>query len=194
MSKTYFFNGEEIDENQLIMRIRQGEEELFSLITFEFLPVINKYVSALDCSGGDSEDFVQIGLLALCGAVDAYDFASASFSTFASLCIRRAIISELRYFSSKKQIPRGALSDINEAEIWNENDPESAFIDKESINVLTDKIKLTLSSFEYKVLTAYLKHGNYSKVGAALNITPKEVNNALQRARKKIRKSIGGSR
>lgn len=194
MSKTYFYNGEEIDENQLIHRIRKGEEELFSLITSSYLPIIYKYVSSLNYSDIDKDDFVQIGLLALYGAVDAYDFKSASFVTFACLCIRRAIISELRYVSSKNQFSKDILSTISDAELWNDNDPESAFIDKESISVLIDKIKLSLSDFEYKVLTAYLKFGNYSKVGEALAITPKEINNALQRARKKIRKSIGNIR
>ena len=194
MSKTYFYNSEEIDENQLILRIRKGEEELFSLITSSYLPIIYKYVSSLNCSEIDKDDFVQIGFLALYGAVDAYDFKSASFATFACLCIRRAIISELRYVSSKNQFSKDTLSTISDAELWNDNDPESAFIDKESISALIDKIKLSLSDFEYKVLTAYLKFGNYSKVGEALAITPKEINNALQRARKKIRKSIGNIR
>lgn len=194
MAKTYFYNDKEINEEQLILRIRNGEDELFSLISSAYLSVINKYVSALDCSGVDREDFVQIGLLALCGAINAYDFSSASFYTFASLCIKRAIISEIRHFSAKKQIPYSCLSDITESDLWEENDPETAFLDKEGINVLTDKIKLTLSSFEYRVLTAYLKFGSYSEVASTLNISVKEINNALQRARKKIKKSIGGSR
>ena len=194
MSKTYFCNGEEIDENQLILRIRNGEEKLFSHITSSYLPIVYKYISLLNCSDIDKDDFVQIGLLALYGAVNAYDFTSASFATFASLCIRRAIISELRYISSKNQLSKDMFSNISDAELLNDNDPESAFIDKESINVLTDNIKLTLSAFEYNVLTAYLKFGNYSEVAKALAITPKEINNALQRARKKIRKSIGNIR
>lgn len=191
--KTYFYKGEEIDENQLISRIQNGEEELFSLISSSYLPVINRYVSVLNCLDNDRDDFVQIGLLALCGAIDAYDFKSSSFSTFASLCIKRAIISELRHISSKKQIPASAVTSLEDSDIYEENNPESAFIDKESTNVLTDKIKSELSSFEYKVLIAYLKYSGYSEVASFLGITVKEVDNALQRARKKIMKSIGGS-
>lgn len=194
MSETYFYNGAEIGENQLILRIRNGENVLFSLISSAYLPVINKYVSVLDCSDSDREDFVQIGLLALCGAVDAFDFSSSSFATFASLCIKRAIISELRHISSKKQIPKLALVNIDNADLLDGNDPETLLMDKEDINLLTGKIKLSLSDFEYKVLTAYLKFGSYSEAATALDITVKEVSNALQRARKKIRKSIGGSR
>ena len=191
MSETYFYNGEEISENQLILRIRSGEEDMFSLLTSAYLPVINKYLSTIDCSISDKEDFVQIGLLALYGAVDAYDFSSSSFSTFVSLCVKRAIVSELRRVSSKKQIPHLALVNIDDTDLSDDNDPETAVIDKEDIGFLVDRIKSALSEFEYQVLNAYLKFGGYTETARALNVTVKEVNNALQRARIKIRKSIG---
>ncbi len=191
MSETYFYNGEEISENQLILRIRSGEEDMFSLLTSAYLPVINKYLSTIDCSISDKEDFVQIGLLALYGAVDAYDFSSSSFSTFVSLCVKRAIVSELRRISSKKQIPHLALVNIDDTDLSDDNDPETAVIDKEDIGFLVDRIKSALSEFEYQVLNAYLKFGGYTETARALNVTVKEVNNALQRARIKIRKSIG---
>lgn len=194
MSETYLYNGEDIEVNQLILKIRNGEEELFSLITAEYLPVINKFVSLIDCSDADKDDFVQVGLLALCGAIDAYDFKSSSFSTFASLCIKRAILSELRHISSKKHIPKTALINIDDNVLIDDNNPESTFLDKENITDLTDKIKLSLSSFEYKVLTAYLKYGSYSETATALCVSSKDVNNALHRARKKIKKSIGSYR
>ena len=69
-----------------------------------------------------------------------------------------------------------------------ENILDDSFINKEDFIRFSDKIKLTLSSFEYCVLAAYLKYGNYSEVAQDQNVTVKEVNNALQRARKKIRK------
>lgn len=194
MAKTYFYNGEEIEENQLLLRIRNGEDQLFAIISTAYLPIINKYVSLLECSNVDREDFVQIGLLALCGAINAYDFSSASFATFASICIKRSIISELRHISSKKHINQFMTTIIDENSLLEENDPETAFLNKENINVLTDKIKLVLSSFEYKAFNAYLKFGNYSEAALSLNVSVKEISNALQRARKKIRKSIGSGR
>ena len=194
MAETYFYNNEEFDENTLVLRIQKGEDELFSLLTAAYLPIIDLFVSALNCAASDKEDFVQIGLLSLYGAVGAYDFSSATFKTFASLCIRRAISSELRRISSKKQIPRDAIVSIDDADVFDINDPESALICKESVNMLTDRIRLSLSAYEYKVLNAYLKLGNYGEVATLLKITVKDVNNALQRARKKIKKSVGCSR
>lgn len=194
MAEIYFYENEEFDENTLVLRIQKGEDKLFSLLTASYLPTINSLVSALNCASSDKEDYVQIGLLSLYGAVGAYDFTSASFKTFASLCIQRAIVSELRHISSKKQIPKDVIISIDDTDVFDINDPESAIINKESINLLTDKIRLCLSAFEYKVLNLYLKLGNYGEVADFLNISAKDVGNALQRARKKIKKSVGASR
>ena len=66
-----------------------------------------------------------------------------------------------------------------------------SFIDKESIEALNKNIKSTLSVLEYKVLTSYLMFNSYSAVAKSLSISQKDVSNALQRARNKIKKSIG---
>ncbi len=189
--KTYTLFNEVISENELILRIRSGQKELFSYICTAYMPLINCYISALNCLETDREDFVQVGLLALSGCVDLYDFNSSSFSTFVGVCVKRAILSELRRISAKKQIPNSALVSIEECELFDVTDPETFFIDKESAENLNNKIKDTLSELEYKVLTAYLTFGSYAAVSQSLSIGQKDVNNALQRARKKIKKSIG---
>ena len=192
--KTYTLPNEVISENELILRIRSGEKDLFSYICTAYMPLINYYVSSLDCSEMDREDFLQVGLLALSGCVDLYDFTSSSFSTFVGVCVKRALLSELRRLFAKKQIPSSALVDINDCEIADSIDPESSFIDKENAEMLNSKIKTALSKLEYRVLTAYLTYGSYSAVAEALSVSQKDVNNALQRARKKIKKSIGNFR
>ena len=192
--KTYKLSNEVISENDLILQIRSGRKELFSYVCAEYLPLINKCVSALDCSESDREDFLQVGLLALSGCVEFYDFSSSSFSTFVSVCVKRALISELRRLSAKKQIPTHSLVNIEECQLFDDSDPEKFFIDKENAKNLNDEIKSTLSELEYKVLTAYLTYNNYKTVAESLLISPKDVNNALQRARKKIKKSIGAIR
>lgn len=189
--KTYKVDGEIINEDEIILRIRSGQKDLFSYICASYMPLINYYVSSLNCSEYDREDFLQVGLLALSGCVDLYDFNSSSFSTFVSVCVKRAILSELRRLSAKKQIPIFALVDISECDLSDDNDPETSFIDKENIEALNKNIKSTLSVLEYKVLTSYLMFNSYSVVAKSLSISKKDVSNALQRARNKIKKSIG---
>lgn len=189
--KTYKLCDEVISENELILRIRSGEKDLFSHVCTAYMPLINSCISLLNCSESDREDFLQIGLLALAGCVELYDFNSSSFSTFVSVCVKRSILSELRRISAKKQIPSSAIVNIDECDLFDATNPETSFINKENAQNLNNKIRNTLSALEYKVLTAYLTFNNYSAVASALNIGQKDVNNALQRARKKIKKSIG---
>ena len=68
------------------------------------------------------------------------------------------------------------------------DNPETAFINKESVALFLNDIKQSLSSFEYTVLSRYLLLGNYKEVCDSLEVSRKEVDNALQRARRKIRK------
>ena len=188
MTSSYTENNMEIDENDIIRRIQNGETELFQILSNIYLPIINNYISLWDSSQIDREDLIQEALLSLYVATGVYNFKLSSFKTFASICIKRSIISSLRHLSQKKQIPSSLITSLDDIEVFGEDNPEISFIDKESYISFSDKIRLCLSSFEYSVLTAYLKYGDYSKICTKLNTGTKEVNNALQRARKKIKK------
>ncbi len=181
-------NVSEIDENELLRKIKKGNTDCFQQLTKHYLPTINYFLSVLNCSENDREDLTQEALMALYSAAGVYDFSSSSFSTFASVCIKRSIISSLRRFSGKKNIPQSVIVALDENTIDSEQNPESTVINKESYIHFSDKIKLSLSSFEYSVLTAYLRYGSYTDIANSLGVSVKDVNNALQRARKKIRK------
>ncbi len=180
-------NYSDIEENEIIRRIQNGDSEAFSIISSRYFPLINFFVSSLNCSEDDREDLTQEGLLALYSAVGVYDFSSASFKTFASVCIKRGLISELRRISRKKRLPQELPQNFEEIKT-DEFGPEEVFINKENFIHLLDKIKLSLSSFEYAVLSAYLKYGNYNEVADMLCVSVKRIDNALQRVRKKISK------
>lgn len=183
-------NYSETVENEIICRIQNGDTELFSIISNRYLEHINYLISSINDSEVDREDLVQEGLLALYFAVSVYDFSSASFNTFATVCIKRSLISAIRRGCAKKRIPKNlfdSLDDFNDLKS-NEFGPEDVIINKESFVYFLDKIKLKLSSFEYSVLVSYLKYGNYRDVSKNLSVPVKNIDNALQRIRKKIGK------
>lgn len=186
MSEVYEYNGTVLSESELIRRIKDGETQLFPILSDKFLSVIHYCLSSFNSIEFDKDDLVQEGLIALYCAVGVYDSSISSFKTFASVCIKRGIISAIRRFSKKKHIPSVMVSSLEDVELYSDDNPEEFIIDKEDFYYLTDRIKLLLSSFEYSVLGAYLKYGNYSDVCKNLSITNKELNNALQRIRKKI--------
>ena len=64
-------------------------------------------------------------------------------------------------------------------------------IGQESANELMQRIMLALSSFEITVLKMYVDGLSYLEIGEKLNKTPKSIDNALQRIKRKITKVIG---
>ena len=71
----------EIDENELIHKIKNGDTDCFQLLAKRYLSVINYYISVFNSSENDREDLTQEALLALYSAAGVYDFSSSSFST-----------------------------------------------------------------------------------------------------------------
>ena len=61
------------------------------------------------------------------------------------------------------------------------------FIKKEEEELRDFKIKKVLSGLELKVLYMYISGNSYSEISDKLNVTPKSVDNALQRIRKKLK-------
>ena len=187
MRNNFVENYENISENDIISRIRSGDYELLQVIISRYYPVICNLVRKY-CPEAYSEDAFQEATLALYSAVKSYDLEKSSFSTFATLCIKRAVIGVLKSNRRKKDIPDELLSSIEDCEIIDTNSPEKIFFDREDYRSLTDIIRLELSQLEYDVLRRYLAGEKYSYIAEQLGITEKSVNNALTRIRKKLKK------
>lgn len=188
MLLTYQDDFSDLSDDVIIRDIQEGKEELLSVIFNRYRPVVSLLAKKFSSSPWEHDDLVQEGLIALYSAIRLYDFSSASFSTFASVCIKRGMISALRQSNKARHIPDEKFLTVDELSFTLGDDPETSFINRESFGTFLADIKQTLSSFEYTVLSRYLLLGNYKEVCNSLDISRKEMDNALQRARKKIKK------
>ena len=152
--------------------------------------------------GADNDDVMQEGMIGIFEAIRDYDVDSeASFRTFAELCVTRQIISAIKRANRKKhQILNDSLS-LN-SEDKNADDAGDALlehiaagegVDPESLtlmNEVTSYLKAdgldVLSPFENKVWTEMRRGLTYREIAEALGKTPKSVDNAIQRIKKKI--------
>ncbi len=181
----------EINENksddEIIKRINNGDYELLHIIISRYesmvLYFVNKY-----CPESLREDAIQEAYFALYSAVKSFNSEKSSFSTFATLCVKRSVIGVLKSQRHAKNIPEELLSPIDELDIADLNSPEKIFFDKEDYKALADNIKLELSHLEFKVLQLYLAGYRYSVIADKLSIPEKSVNNALCRIRKKLKR------
>ncbi len=139
-------------------------------------------------SNTDSDDLCQEGLLGLLSAVAAFSpERNVKFSTFAEVCIENRMKSLLAK-GSKSAAP---VADIDElAELQGENDyetPESIYLCKAYVSELLDSINKVLSPAERRVFELCVSGHSYRSAAGKLGITEKSVDNAMQRARRKIR-------
>ena len=69
-------------------------------------------------------------------------------------------------------------------------DPEAIMISKESFDQIEAKIGEVLSDFEMKVLMYYLDGKSYQEISENLDRHVKSIDNALQRVKRKLEKSL----
>ena len=149
--------------------------------------------------GGDSEDLTQEGMMGLLSAIREYrSDADTSFKTYAELCIRRRMISAVRAASRLKHAPLNegvSLEEILSEEtqsrsVFNSEqlsrNPEEQVLARESKNDYLSLFSRYLSKLEIDILTLYLDGMSYAEIAQASGRTPKSVDNAVQRIRKKL--------
>lgn len=65
-------------------------------------------------------------------------------------------------------------------------DPEALVVERESAERLLLRLKELLTAREYAVLLRYLDGYSYAEIAAAMRLSQKAVDNALQRVRRKV--------
>lgn len=134
------------------------------------------------------EDMVSEGFLGLMNAVKTFDSSKGGFRAFAAKCISNKIKSALRKTANEDiddniDIPELAGSDFS---------PEELVIFKERSSEIKKALINLLSEREFSVLILFTANHSYTSIAKKLELDEKAVDNALQRARKKLKKYFGG--
>ena len=138
-------------------------------------------------SNTESDDLHQEGLISILKAISAFDLArGVKFSTFSEVCIvnrMRTLLYEAGKYSAIND-----LDSVDEVELLSvEETPESIYLYKEFIYELRTKIRSVLSRSELRVFELCVQGVSYRSTAEKLGVSEKAVDNAMQRARRKIR-------
>ena len=185
---------EGIPDEELIRRAQNGEKRLEEFLIDKYKGMVRKKAHAMFLIGGEQEDLIQEGMIGLFRAVRDYrPSKNASFATFASLCVERQIYKAIEISGRQKHRPLNSYISLSEensplknTEDTKQQNPEEIIIDRESTNLMQEKIKERLSPFENQVLRAYLEGKDYHQIARQMEKSPKSIDNALQRIRNKI--------
>ena len=186
-------------DEELIEKLRSGDAEIADYIMEKYKPLVRKKTNAMYLIGGETEDLIQEGMIGLFKAVRDFDLGkTASFYTFAEICISRQLYSALEASNRKKHIPLNTYVSFSNQE---ESDgvhleqivteqtvsPEQILIEQEHKQEFFTKLEEKLSPMERKVLYLYLEGSNYTEIATKMNKTPKSIDNTLQRIRGKVK-------
>lgn len=193
------------NDEEVVRFAREGDS-----IATEYL--INKYRNFVRVKaksyflvGADREDIIQEGMIGLYKAIrDFKEDKLSSFKAFAELCITRQIITAIKTATRQKHIPLNSYISLNKP-IYDEDsdrtlidvltgvkvtNPEEVFITHELSDDLREKIQENLSELESQVLMSYLEGKSYQEMAKELKRHVKSIDNALQRVKRKIEKTL----
>ena len=196
---------EKMTDEELAASASLGDAEAGGLLMQRYKDAVRSKAGLYFMLGADRDDIVQEGMIGLFNAVRTFDAGkNTSFATYADRCISNQIISAVRAAGRKKHSPlnsavslqqpgRGedgeALADILAA--GSDADPEAAAVLAEAEAAIFGEDSRLFSGFERKVFSALCEGESYSEIAAATGRSPKSVDNAVQRIRRKLRPLLG---
>lgn len=190
-----------LTDEQLVKMSQEGSETAEELLIEKYRSLAKGKAKNYYIVGADKEDVVQEGMIGLFKAIRSYDpEAETAFRTYADMCINNQIITAIKRASRMKHQPLNESLSLNKEVMQddlettmgdvlydsNENNPEELMLMKEIIDSLNAQDGRIFSDFEQMVWKEKLKGRSYTEISESLKKSPKSIDNALQRIRKKV--------
>jgi RNA polymerase sporulation-specific sigma factor len=183
--------------------VAEGHREAEEVLVVRYNRLVRICARPFFLVGGDSEDLIQEGMVGLLKAIRSYDEGKeASFRTFAEICIRSRLYSILRNQNQNKNAPLDhsvfvelPFFDSNSYTVdsfdLSHSDPEDLLILQENFDEMWKRVQNQLSELETKILGLYLDGLSYQEIAVKVSKSPKSVDNAVQRIRRKVARHEG---
>jgi len=199
---------EDMQDEEIIMLATTGNSKAVDYIINKYVKLVRSKARPYFLIGADREDIIQEGMIGLFKAIRDYKTDRySSFRVFAEVCITRQIITAIKTATRQKHIPLNSYVSLNKPLFDDDNDrtlldiidekasldPEQMYINREQFTSIEEKIYKVLSSLEKKVLKLYLEGKSYIEIADKLEKPMKSIDNALQRVKRKLEKSLEGS-
>ena len=189
---------------ELLELSRQGNEQAISDLILQNKNLVKSIVRKYFLVGSDMDDLMQEGMVGLYRAILSYnESAGVKFETFARVCISRQVYNAIKQANNQKNQPLNSSIKIGgQGELDNDSDddentivlaletenPESIAIKKERLQKFYDSINTLLNDKDYQILQFYLDGLSYNDIAKKMNLSTKNVDNALTRIRGKLRR------
>lgn len=157
-----------------------------ALLISKYIPLIKSKAYSFKSKNVETEDLISEGFLGLLSAIRSYNPEKGSFSAFASVCIMNKMRSAVAKSSDGLQKMSSEDFPIEEISDGNLN-TEDLIILKEQNNEVIKQMETLLSPLEREAFYLYLSAYSYNQIAERLNISAKSADNAITRAKSKLR-------
>ena len=189
-----------LPDETLSAMARQGDPEAEETLVKRYTRLVRQLARPLYLAGGDSDDLIQEGMIGLMCGVRGYDGdRPAGFRTFAEICIRNRLYSAVRAAARDKHSPLNQSVPLEipffdgQGSIFGAmagENPEDLVIGREGVQDALSDVRKQLSDFEAKILGYYLDGLTIREMAEAVSRSPKSVDNAVQRIRRKAARHL----
>ena len=193
-----------LSDEEVLSLARSGNRRAVEHLLGRYRALVEGKARSYFVSGADHDDVVQEGMIGLYKAIR--DFRAdrlVRFRSFAEICVTRQIISAVKSAARRKHLPLNQYvpleRSVGDGESFlvdtlagvRADEPEAAILNRGLSEFLEQRGPTELSALENEVIQRRLEGKTYQQVAAELHCAAKCVDNALQRAKRKIWSYIG---
>lgn len=198
----------DLTDAELVRAFREGRSDrAFEQLLGRYVRLIRSWARKYWCAYriADYDDLEQEARIAFLGAVNSYDQAQSGFFGFAQLCVTRRLKSVVKSARRLKNCPPTGTVILSTSASDPEGDdrcmieavPNPAACDPLDLALANDAARRlwsiagsALSGLELEALKRRAWGASYQEVAAELGVSQKSIDNAVMRARRKLRRLI----
>ncbi len=189
-----------LSDYDLVMAIQGGSDSALDVLMRRHKDLVRMRAGSFFLMGGERDDLLQEGMIGLLKAVGDFDpDARSSFRAFAGICITRQMLTAIKHATRKKHQPLNSYLPLcssvkgSDGDFFSERfvsglqwDPLDCLLAAEQARTVKKITRDRLSQLELTVLRSYAAGKSYQDIALQLNCEVKAVDNALQRAKRKV--------
>ena len=181
--------------DEMLAEMMGTNAEAFAELFARYRGIVRYFSGRYAVNAADAEDYMQEGMLGLYSAAVSYSKGKqVRFRTYASACIRNRIRNAARA-DRKAIVPEMSFDDpeteLSDKVSASDLSPEQEFLAQERADELDALMNRTLSRQEREMFCLAISGMSYEEIAAQMQSPKKSVDNAIQRARRKLREAIG---
>lgn len=194
-------------DEELVAWAKRGSWRAMERLLQRYRGLVEGKARAYFVMGAERDDVVQEGMIGLHKAIR--DFSArglATFSTFADVCVTRQLITAVKTARRHKHTALNASISLDQPPQDDAHDralraavsgtltsdPQAIVLGKQGRAEMLRRIRQRLSPLEAGALSGYIRGRSYYEIARDLSRGVKQIDNALQRAKRKLAGELRG--